>query len=74
MIEYWGTPFPMSPRQYSSTPSYQIFFSVAPFSRMKAPMSFFETGAAHVRVDLRRRDVRVTQHGLNGAQIGATFQ
>ena len=33
-----------------------------------------QTRPADVRVDLRRRDVRVTQHLLHRAQIGATFQ
>jgi hypothetical protein len=30
--------------------------------------------AIDVRIDLRRRDVRVAEHFLNGAEIGAAFQ
>ena len=28
----------------------------------------------HVRVDLRRREIGVAEHHLNGAQIGAMFE
>lgn len=36
---------------------------------MEPLVDFFETGAADVGVDLRRRDVRVTEHELHGAEI-----
>src|SRR4029079_19703570 len=30
--------------------------------------------AIHVRIDLRRRDVRVPEHLLDGAEVGAAFE
>ena len=37
-------------------------------------MDVSQPSAFHVRIDLSRRDICMPQHGLNGSQIGPTFQ
>jgi len=41
---------------------------------MKLVINAAEPLAAHVRVDLRRRDLAMPQHELDGAQIRSPFQ
>ena len=41
---------------------------------MKAPVRFLEPGAVYMGVDLRRRNIGVAEHRLQGAQIGAAFE
>src|SRR5215510_2560567 len=60
--------------QYSSAPSFRRLFSVAPLSWMMAPVNFLEPCAIHMGVNLRRRDIRMTQHRLHRAQIGTSFE
>ena len=60
--------------QYSITPPFQVFFSVAPLSRMMSPVNFLESRTVHVSVNLRRRDIRMAEHRLHRAKIGASFE
>src|SRR5580765_832545 len=43
-------------------------------SRMKSVVDLSQTRFEHMSVNLRGRQVRVAEHGLNGAQIGATLE
>ena len=37
-------------------------------------VDFTQTFPGDVSVDLRRRDIRMTQHGLHGTQVRTVFQ
>src|SRR5258708_6520626 len=43
-------------------------------TRMELLVHLLEPGSGYVRVDLRRRDVAVSQHHLHAAQVGAVFE
>src|SRR5687768_3230349 len=42
--------------------------------RMELLVHFLQTSPRHMRVDLRRRDIRVPEHHLHAAQIGAVLE
>ncbi len=65
--------------QYSTAPllhdsSIPFHFAVAALSWVKPAMHFFESSAINVGIDLRRRNVRMTQHRLNRPEVGAPFK
>jgi hypothetical protein len=37
-------------------------------------MYFFQPAPLDMRIDLRRRDIRMSQHGLHRPEIGASFE
>ena len=41
---------------------------------MKLPVHVTQTAAGHVRVNLRRADIRVAEEFLDDPQVGAVFQ
>ena len=43
-------------------------------ARVKAVVDIPQTRLEHVRVDLRRREIGVPEHHLDGAQIGAALE
>ena len=43
-------------------------------TRMVAPVDLNQMLPGHMRVDLRRADIGMAQHDLNGPQVGAPFQ
>lgn len=52
-----------------------IYFVGGLFSfRMEAIVDFFEVGVGDVSVDLSSGDVGMTEHGLDGANVGAIHE
>src|SRR4029077_7436177 len=52
----------------------QVFLPVALLSWMKSPVYLLESCAIDVGVNLRRGNIRMAQHRLYGAKIGAALE
>ena len=50
------------------------FLRGASFPRMMLAVHFFKARAVDMRINLRRRNIGVAEHRLNGSQIRATFE
>lgn len=59
-----GIPERTSPNQLLPLTSLSLF-PVSSLARMKPPMGLLEVSPIEVGIDLRRRDIRMSQHGLN---------
>ena len=59
-------------KKAQDTPS--PLFPIRPLTRVESTVDFLDMGAIEVGVDLSRGDVRMTQHGLDRAEVGAPFE